>query len=122
MLFDHVAIFNNMAHWDCAVDLIRPEQGIVSIDQTDLPMEMAGMKMKSASLHWEFMFARSMYQTPDMIEQHKLLKHVANEIDAGRIRTTVSEVMSPTNANNLRKAHAMVEAGTTKGKIVLEGF
>lgn len=119
---DHIAIFNNMAHWDSAVELIRPEHAIVSIDQTDLPMEMAGMKTKSASLHWEFMFARPMHQTPDMIEQHKLLKYVAAEIDAGRIRTTVSEVISPINAENLRKAHAMIEAGTAKGKIVLEGF
>ncbi len=119
---DHIAIFNDMRHWEAAVELIRPEGGIVSIDDTDLPMPMAGMKMKAASLHWEFMFARAMHQTPDMIEQHKLLSYVADEIDAGRIRTTVSEILTPINAENMRKAHSMIEAGTTKGKIVLEGF
>jgi len=119
---DHIAIFNDMRHWDTAVELIRPQGGIVSIDNTDLPMPMAGMKMKSASLHWEFMFARAMHQTPDMIEQHKLLTYVAGEIDAGRIRTTLDTVLSPINAETMRKAHALIETGTAKGKVVVEGF
>ncbi len=119
---DHIAIFNDMRHWQTAVELIRPQGGIVSIDDTHLPMLMEGMKMKAASLHWEFMFARAMHQTPDMIEQHKLLSWVAAEIDAGRIRTTVSEVLSPINAANLREAHRLIETGQAKGKIVLDGF
>ncbi len=119
---DHVAIFNDMRHWDAAVELIRPQGGIVTIDDTDLPMPMAGMKMKSASVHWEFMFARAMHQTPDMIEQHKLLSYVADEIDAGRIRTTLSQTLSPINASNMREAHRLIETGKAKGKIVVEGF
>ena len=119
---DHIAIFNDMRHWDAAVELIRPQHGIVSIDNTDLPMPMADMKMKSCSFHWEFMFARSMHQTADMIEQHHLLSYVANEIDAGHIRTTVSDVLSPINAANMREAHRLVETGKVKGKIVVEGF
>ena len=78
--------------------------------------------MKAASLHWEFMFARSMHKTPDMIKQHKLLTYVAKEIDAGRIRTTVSQVLTPINAANMREAHRLVETGKAKGKIVVEGF
>jgi len=119
---DHIAIFNDMRHWEAAVELIRPQHGIVSIDDTNLPMPMADMKLKSASLHWEFMFSRSMHKTPDMVEQHNLLSYVAKEIDAGRIRTTVSEVLSPINAANMREAHRLVETGKTKGKIVVEGF
>lgn len=119
---DHIAIFNDMRHWDTAVELVRPQGGIVSIDDTNLPMPMDGMKMKAASFHWEFMFARAMHQTPDMIEQHKLLSWVADEIDAGRLRTTVSQVLGPINATNLREAHRLVETGQAKGKIVVEGF
>lgn len=119
---DHIAIFNDMRHWDAAVELIRPQGGIVSIDNTDVPMPMAGMKTKSASLHWEFMFTRAMFETSDMIEQHKLLSYVAEEIDAGRIRTTLDEVLSPINAENISKAHAMVETGKAKGKIVVQTF
>ncbi|NIA68594.1 zinc-binding alcohol dehydrogenase family protein [Pelagibius litoralis] len=119
---DHVAIFNDMRHWAAAVELVRPQGGIVTIDDTDLPMPMDGMKMKAASLHWEFMFARAMHQTRDMIEQHRLLTWAAAEIDAGRIRTTVSQVLSPINAANLREAHRLIETGKAKGKIVIEGF
>lgn len=119
---DYIAIFNDMRHWDAAVELIRPQGGIVSIDDTHLPMPMAGMKTKAASLHWEFMFARAMHQTPDMIEQHHLLSFVAKEIDAGRIKTTVSEVLRPIDASNMRLAHALVESGNMRGKVVLEGF
>lgn len=119
---DHIAVFNDMRHWDAAVELIRPQGGIVSIDNTDVPMPMAMMKTKAASLHWEFMFARAMFQTDDMQAQHDLLTYVADEIDAGRIRTTLDTVLRPINAENLRKAHAMIETGTAKGKIVLELF
>ena len=119
---DYIAIFNDMRHWDTAVELIRPQGGIVSIDDTESPMPMAGMKMKAASLHWEFMFARSMHKTSDMIEQHKLLTHVAAQIDKRNIRTTVSDILTPINAENMRNAHAMIETGRAKGKIVLEGF
>lgn len=119
---DHIAIFNDMRHWETAVELIRPQGGIVSIDDTDLPMPMGGMKMKAASFHWEFMFARAMHQTPDMIEQHRLLSWVADEIDAGRIRTTVDKVLSPIDAATMREAHRLIETGQAKGKIVVEGF
>jgi NADPH:quinone reductase len=119
---DHIAIFNDMRHWDAAVELIRPQGGIVSIDNVDVPMPMGVMKTKSASLHWEFMFTRAMHQTPDMIEQHRLLTYVANEIDAGRIRTTLSKVLTPINAANIRAVHALIESGKAKGKIVVESF
>jgi NADPH:quinone reductase-like Zn-dependent oxidoreductase len=68
------------------------------------------------------MFTRSTFQTADMIEQHKLLNEVAAMVDKGTIRTTVAENLGTINAANLRRAHAMIESGRTRGKIVLEGF
>jgi NADPH:quinone reductase-like Zn-dependent oxidoreductase len=79
-------------------------------------------KQKSVSLHWEFMFARSMFQTPDMIAQHRLLTEMAELVEAGVIRTTVGEHFGRIEAANLRRAHALIESGKAKGKIVLEGF
>jgi zinc-binding alcohol dehydrogenase family protein len=119
---DYIAIFNDMRHWQAAVELVRPQGDIVSIDDTNLPMPMEMMKSKAASLHWEFMFARAMHQTPDMIEQHRLLNWVSDKIDNGTFKTTVTDVISPINAENLRQAHIMVESGTAKGKIVLESW
>ncbi len=78
--------------------------------------------MKSASLPWEFMFARAMHKTSDMIEQHKLLSWVAGEIESGNFRTTVNQVLSPINASTMREAYLLIETGRAKGKVVLEGF
>ena len=57
-----------------------------------------------------------------MDAQHRLLNEVAAMVDKGTIRTTVAENLGTINAANLRRAHAMVESGRMRGKIVLEGF
>ncbi|ENW79139.1 hypothetical protein F909_03466 [Acinetobacter sp. ANC 3929] len=85
-------------------------------------LDIQPFKSKSVSVHWELMFTRSMYQTEDMIKQSQLLNQVAGLVDAGKIKTTVSQVLSPINAENLKRAHQQIETGTTKGKIVLHGF
>ena len=68
------------------------------------------------------MYTRSLFETPDMIEQHTLLNRVAELIDAGTLKTTVGEHFGTINAENLRRAHGLLESGKSKGKIVLEGF
>lgn len=117
---DHIAILNDTdGHWDAAADLIRPQGTIATIVENSKPLDQRQLKSKSAKLAWEFMFTRAMYQTPDMIEQHRLLNHVADEIDAGRLRSTVTDILTPINAATLREAHARVESGRTIGKIVV---
>lgn len=101
--------------------LIAPQGRFGLID--DPPsLDAVPFKRKAASIHWEFMFARPMFGTPDMGEQGRLLDAVAGLIDAGKIRTTVTETLTPIGAANLKKAHALVESGRARGKIVLEGF
>ncbi|MCL4114535.1 UNVERIFIED_CONTAM: hypothetical protein GTU68_057384 [Idotea baltica] len=120
---DHIALFNDTdGHWDAAVDLIRPQGRIVSIVENQKPLAQAGMKMKAATFSWEFMFARSMFQTPDMIEQHRLLNRIAGWIDDGKIQGTASDVISPINAEHLRTAHATLESGRAIGKLVLKDW
>ena len=68
------------------------------------------------------MFPRSLFETADMIEQHRLLNRVADLVDAGTLKTTLGEHFGTINADNLRRAHALLESGKAKGKIVLEGF
>jgi NADPH:quinone reductase-like Zn-dependent oxidoreductase len=68
------------------------------------------------------MYTRSLFETPDMIEQHSLLNRVAELIDAGTLKTTVGEHFGKINAANLRRAHELLESGKAKGKIVLESF
>ena len=68
------------------------------------------------------MFARSMFNAVDMVEQSRLLNRVADLVDQGFIQTTVANEMGIINAKNLKAAHALLESGKSIGKIVLEGF
>jgi NADPH:quinone reductase-like Zn-dependent oxidoreductase len=79
-------------------------------------------KGKAISIHWESMFTRSSFKTPDMIAQHHLLNDVADLIDKGVLRTTLGENFGTINAANLKRAHALLESGKSRGKIVLEGW
>jgi NADPH2:quinone reductase len=108
-------------HFDTICDVIAP-QGKFGLIDDPKSLDVAKLKGKSASLHWEAMFTRSTFQTADMDAQHRLLNEVAAMVDKGTIRTTVAENFGRINAANLRRAHAQVESGTTRGKIVLEGF
>jgi zinc-binding alcohol dehydrogenase family protein len=108
-------------HFDTICDVIAP-QGRFGLIDDPKSLDVAKLKGKSASLHWEAMFTRSTFQTDDMDAQHRLLNEVAAMVDKGTIRTTVAENFGKINAANLRRAHAQVESGTTRGKIVLEGF
>jgi NADPH:quinone reductase-like Zn-dependent oxidoreductase len=74
------------------------------------------------SLHWELMFTRSLFSTEDMQAQHHILTEMAALVDAGLIRSTVDEHFGTINAENLKRAHALLESGRSRGKIVLEGF
>lgn len=108
-------------HWDALVDAAAPQGRLALIDDLSGPVDVMALKRKALSLHWELMFTRPLFGTPDIAEQGRLLARVAALVDAGRLRTTVSEQLSPINAANLRRAHALVESGRMRGKVVLSG-
>jgi NADPH2:quinone reductase len=108
-------------HFDQIVELIAPQGRFGLIDDPDV-FDIRKIKRKSASVHWEFMFTRSMFETADVLEQNKLLTEVARLVDVGKIKTTLGETYGRINSANLRRAHALIESGKAKGKIVLEGF
>ncbi len=120
---DYIANFNEVdEHWAAISDLVAPQGGIVLIVGNKNPLNVDAVRAKSAALCFELMFTRPRFQTPDMIEQHRLLDQVAEWIDAGRLKGTLKETLSPINAANLRKAHAKLESGTMIGKLVLKGW
>ncbi|MBB5609120.1 MULTISPECIES: zinc-binding alcohol dehydrogenase family protein [unclassified Janthinobacterium] len=119
---DYVISLNQTdSHFDQIVELIAPQGKFALIDDPE-HIDVRKFKGKSVSLHWELMFTRSLFQTPDMIKQHALLDELAQLVDAGTIKTTVAERFGAINAANLKRAHALLESNTAKGKIVLEGF
>jgi len=102
-------------------ELIAPQGRFALIDDP-ASLDIVAFKRKAVSVHWEFMFARSLFDTPDVGEQGRLLDAVAELVDEGRIRTTATNTILPINAANLIEAHRRIESATTRGKIVLEGW
>ena len=109
-------------HFDQLVEALAPQGRLALIDDPVELLDVMKLKRKSLSLHWELMFTRSLFETPDMIEQHHLLQRVSELVDQGVLRTTLGEHYGTISAANLRCAHALLESGKAKGKVVLEGF
>lgn len=110
-------------YWDALGELLAP-QGHVG-----LIVEPAGAlrigdpyKAKCIGVHWEFMFARPRFRTADMIRHHQILARVGSLVEAGELRSTLTEVLGPINAANLREAHRRMESGGTIGKLALAGW
>jgi len=101
---------------------LAPQGRLALIDDPVLPLDIKLLKRKSISLHWEYMFTRSFFETSDMIQQHHILNRVSELVDQGVLKTTLGEHFGTINAENLRRAHAFIESNQAKGKIVLEGF
>ena len=108
-------------HLDAIVELMAPQGRFCLIDDPP-PLDIMKLKRKSLSLHWELMFTRPLYGTADIEEQHRLLNRVSAMVEESKIRTTMSAHFGAITAANLLKAHALIESGSARGKIVLEGF
>ena len=108
-------------HLAAAAALIAP-QGRYALIDDPATLDISVFKRKSVSLHWEFMYTRSMFGTADIAEQAALLDEVARLVDAGSLRTTLGENYGAITAENLKRAHTMLESGRSIGKIVLEGW
>jgi NADPH2:quinone reductase len=115
------SLTNTDQHYKALADIIAP-QGKYGLIDDPPEFNVSVFKGKAVSIHWESMFTRSSFQTPDMIGQHYLLNDVADLIDKGVLRTTLDQTFGTINAANLRRAHALLESGKSRGKIVLEGW
>lgn len=116
-----VSLTQTEAHFDQIVEAIAP-QGRFGLIDDPTSLDVTKFKRKSVSVHWELMFTRALFGTADMIGQHRLLNEVAALVDAGLIRTTLAERFGTINADNLKRAHALIESGKARGKVVLEGW
>jgi NADPH2:quinone reductase len=108
-------------HWRALCEIIAPQGALCAIDDLNT-IEIGRLKSKAASFHWEGMFARAIYKTPDMAKQHLLLNEVATLIEQGRMRHTMTRHLGRINATNLATGHQLVESGTMIGKAVAEGW
>ena len=119
---DYIAgLTQTETHLAQIIEAIAPQGKFGLIDDPAV-LDITPFKRKSVSVHWELMFTRSLFATEDMIGQHQLLNEVAALVDAGLLRSTLAEHFGSINAHNLQRAHALLESGRTRGKVVLENW
>jgi zinc-binding alcohol dehydrogenase family protein len=116
-----VSLTHTEKHIQQIVEVIKPQGKFGLIDDPE-SFDIKLLKRKSLSLHWELMFTRALFTTEDMIQQHKILNDVAKMVDDKTLRTTFTDNFGTINADNLKRAHALIESGKARGKIVLAGF
>jgi len=114
-----VSLVDTAAYYEQFIAALAPQGKLALIDDPQVPLDLRPLKLTSLSLHWELMFTRSMFQTPDIRDQQLLLNEVAELIDQGKLKSTVAQVLSPMSAATLTKAHQFLEQGKTIGKIVV---
>ncbi|EOE6853792.1 zinc-binding alcohol dehydrogenase family protein [Cronobacter sakazakii] len=118
---DYIFILNDTdGHWAAVSQLIAPQGHICSIVENEHPLDQDALKSKSAALHWEFMYTRSMYQTADMARQGEILNEVAKLVDAGEVESALSETFHGLSLESISKAHEKVLEGHMRGKVVVE--
>ncbi|ELQ6216717.1 zinc-binding alcohol dehydrogenase family protein [Cronobacter dublinensis] len=117
---DYIFILNDTdGHWAAVSQLIAPQGHICSIVENAHPLDQDALKSKSAALHWEFMYTRSMYQTADMARQGEILNEVAKLADAGEVESALSETFHGLSVESITDAHRKVLEGHMRGKVVV---
>ena len=120
---DFVLCFSSPdSYWNSFPKLVKPQGKVGLIVRTTKPVDLAILHDKSVAVHLEGMFTRSTFQTPDMAAQHALLDEAAGLIEAGVLKTTLTQNLGKIQATNLRRAHKMLEEVHVIGKLVLEGW
>ena len=115
------SITHSQMYAEEVVSMMTPQGRYGLIDGPDV-FDVVPFKSKSISIHWEFMFTRPMFETADMQRQGEILNEVAALIDAGTIKSTITNNLGRINAMNLLEAHRLLESSSTRGKIVLAEF
>ncbi|WP_171998960.1 zinc-binding alcohol dehydrogenase family protein [Cronobacter sp. JZ38] len=117
---DYIFILNDTdGHWAAVSQLIAPQGHICSIVENAHPLDQDALKSKSAALHWEFMYTRSMYQTADMARQGEILNEVAKLVDVGEVESALSETFHGLSVESITHAHRKVLEGHMRGKVVV---
>lgn len=121
--FDYVLCFSSTdQYWPAFPKLVKPQGKVGMIVRTTRPVDLSILHDKSIAVCLEGMFTRSTFQTPDMAAQHALLDEAGGLIEAGILRTTVTQNLGNIHATSLKRAHKMLEDGHVIGKLVLEGW
>ena len=122
--FPYIAnLYDTEAYWETTADMLAPLGTLGLIVETKKPVDIGNpFRLKSPRIVWEYMPARSRYQTADMHRQGEILAEIARRCDAGIFPKISSRTFNKISAANLREAHEAMENGSAHGKWVLSGW
>lgn len=115
---DYIFTPQTAANGAAFADIAKPFSAIVAIDGAPDGV-IESLKQLSVSWHWEWMFARPVFNTPDIIRQQELLNAAADLFDDGSLVSTLTTTLDGFTAETLREAHRLVETGGMIGKVVV---
>lgn len=102
---------------DTIREILRPFGHLVLID-SPATLDIASFKTKALSVHWEYMFAKSLFHH-HREEQGEFLKLLAELADERNIKSTLHKIL-PNSIQSVREAHELLESGKSLGKIVMK--
>ncbi|WP_366247637.1 zinc-binding alcohol dehydrogenase family protein [Terribacillus aidingensis] len=105
--------------WDDIIEVVKPEGIISAITGPVEGIKLTDLTSKSLTLVWEYMFTRTLHQTPSRHKQGEILSKVAELIEDERIRTTKAQELDGLTVENLQEAHKRLEDGSMIGKLVI---
>ncbi len=120
--FPYIAnLHNTESYWEATADLLAPLGTLGLIVETQNPIDIGNpFRLKSPRIVWEYMPARSRFQTTDMHRQGEILAEIATRCDSGNFPKLHTRILHGLTAQNLIAAHAAMESASTCGKWVLE--
>lgn len=114
-------LFSTDAYWEVTADLIAPFGVLGLIVEPREKLHLGDpLKAKCVRIAWEFMAARSRFQSPDMHRQGEILEHIAYLCEAGKFPKLTTRILPELTPESLRQAHQAMEQSTAHGKWVID--
>ncbi|KAL0841041.1 hypothetical protein ABMA28_014808 [Loxostege sticticalis] len=114
--------YDPVPYWDQLPNLMKAQGRMCLLTDAATPVDIRVLRDKSISMVSMTMYTRLKYNTDDRNRYTQILSTVSKLIDDGKLDCTLTKVMTPIDAANLREAHRIIEEKKMLGKLVLSGF
>lgn len=111
--------FDTDLYYEKMIELIKPLGHIATIVAFKEKQDLNLLKPKSVNFTHEFMFARPVNRTNDMIKHHEYLKDISERVEQGQYHHTTTKVINGLTTETLYQAHQILESNTMIGKLVI---
>lgn len=123
VLYQYIAVLNRPhEHWGELAKICRPFAQIACIVPFDEAVDMNAFMQKSISIHWEYMFTKSLFADHTQTLQSDILAKIATLIDQKIITHTQTATLGHLSAKTITQGLSLLSTNQSIGKLVLTGF